>query len=91
MTKRSGGPGTGTQTRTTTRSKSTLASQAQIMTEGQEVPGSTEVGPAAGMSAEALASLEQIQADVLARYGVTEQPRAKAVSRLRNLEDGEDT
>lgn len=90
MTKRSGGQGTGTKTQTKTRSKSTLAGQTQVMTEGLEVPGSTEVGPAAGMSAEALASLEKIQKDVLARYGLEEAGRGKTVSRLRNLEDGED-
>ena len=89
MTKRSGGPGTGTTTRTTTRSKRTLADQTQRMIEGQEAPGTTEVGPAGGMSAEALASLEKIQADILARYGFAEQKRAKTVSRLRDIEDGE--
>jgi|TARA_Y100001933_G_scaffold246906_1_gene279117 hypothetical protein len=59
------------------------------MKEGLEAPGSVEVGPASGMSADALANLEKIQADVLARYGFVEQPRAQVVSRLRQIEDGD--
>ena len=79
-----------TQVKTSTQTVTTTSEQARIMREGGEAPDTLQVGPGPGMNAETLAKLEQIQREVLARYGVEETKRSRITGRLRDLDPGED-
>jgi hypothetical protein len=91
MSKRPNQSGSQTTTTTTVTTEgsapSTQVEQIARMRTGKTVADNTEVGPAAGMAASTLAELEQIQASILAKYGMKEATASKVVGRLKDLDE----